>query len=139
MYKLGTNSKSNLLGIHPVLAFVVMEAIKITKQDFTVFEGLRDIERQALLVKKGRSWTMDSYHLYGLAVDLVAWVDGKASWESKYYRKIWEAMQTVIENHGLDIDNGLDLWGKDEAHWQMTGLKVTYDVRKLKKKIVNND
>jgi len=40
---------ANLIGIHPVLSFAVVKAIKVTKQDFTVFEGVRSIERQQKL------------------------------------------------------------------------------------------
>jgi len=131
MYKLGNKSLKNLVGVHPILGFAVVEAIKVTKQDFTVLEGLRTTERQKELVAKGSSKTMDSYHLYGLAVDLVAWVDGKPSWDEKYYKDIAVAMKEVIQKYKLPIEWGFDKWGWDMPHWQMTGYKKEYDVRKI--------
>ena len=57
-YKLGTRSLQNLSGVHPDLVAVVKRAITITEQDFTVIEGVRNINRQRELVKKGASTTM---------------------------------------------------------------------------------
>jgi len=136
MYKLGKRSKKELLGVYPPLAFVVMEAIKVTKQDFTVLDGLRTTEEQRKNVARGVSKTMNSFHLYGLAVDLVAYVNGKLTWEEKYYDEIAKAIQTVCEKHGIEVDWGYDLWKWDLAHFQLTTLngkdaRKVYDVRKL--------
>ncbi len=137
-FKLSKKSQRELIGVHPVLAFAVMEAIKITDQDFMVFDGLRTQREQNKLVRSGRSKTKRSYHLYGLAVDLVAFADGKPSWDIKYYADIAHAMKTVIKKYSLPIEWGHELWGWDSPHWQMTRDKLTqkdmrkvYDVRKL--------
>ena len=132
MYKLSKKSWRELQGVHPVLAFAVEEAIKITKQDFMVFDGVRSAKEQEKLVARGVSKTNNSYHLYGLAVDLVAYVNSKPTWEEKYYKEIAIAMKKVIKTHNLkDIDWGYDLWGWDLAHWQMTGFRKKYDIRKM--------
>ena len=47
-FKLGTKSRENLRGVHPDLVAVVERAIEITKQDFTVIEGMRTLQRQIL-------------------------------------------------------------------------------------------
>ncbi len=133
MYKLGKRSKKELIGVHPMLAFVVMEAIKITKQDFMIFDGVRTKAEQRKLVARGVSKSMNSYHLYGLAVDLVAYVNGKPSWDKKYYHEIAKAMKKAIKKHNIKgIDWGFDLWGWDMAHFQLTGLRSKYDIRKIK-------
>ena len=136
MYKLSNRSLSNLVGVHPYLAYAVMEAIKITKQDFMVLDGVRTAKEQQALVDRGVSKTNNSYHLYGLAVDLVAYVDGKPSWEEKYYKDIANAMKAVIEMCGLPIEWGYDKWKWDMPHWQITKLnhvdaRHEYDIRKL--------
>ena len=131
MYKLGKSSLSKLVGVHPDLAFAVHQAIKITSQDFSVVEGVRTMERQKQLVAEGKSKTYRSYHLNGLAVDLVPYVNGKLSWDEKYFPAIHDAMTEVINRYGLNIDNGYDLWGWDMPHWQMTGMKPEYDIRKI--------
>ena len=131
MYKLSNRSMKELIGVHPVISFAVTEAIKITEQDFMVLDGLRTTSEQQKLVDRGVSKTMNSYHLYGLAVDLVAYVDGKPSWETKYYDAIAVAMKRIIEKHNLTIEWGYDMWSWDLPHWQMTGFRELYDVRKL--------
>jgi peptidoglycan L-alanyl-D-glutamate endopeptidase CwlK len=131
--KLSNRSKSQLIGVHPELAFAVTEAIKITKQDFLVFEGVRTSERQQELFDKGMSKTLDSYHLYGLAVDLVAYANGGASWDEQYYPAIIEAMNEVKAKHNLNFENGFEMWGWDYPHFQLTGYKSQYDIRTLKR------
>lgn len=85
-FHLGSKSTERLKGVHPKLADVVERAIEISGQDFTVFEGLRSVERQKILVASGASKTMNSKHIrqpdgFGHAVDLVPWIDGQARWE----------------------------------------------------------
>ena len=131
MFKLSNRSMRELVGVHPVLAFAVTEAIKHTTQDFMVLDGLRTVREQEKNVARGVSKTMDSYHLYGLAVDLVAYVDGEPSWDKEHYAPIANAMKYVIEKYDLPIEWGYDMWGWDLPHWQMTGYKNKYDFRKL--------
>ena len=132
-YRLSKRSLSRLVGLHPALAFAVIEAIGITQVDFGVIEGVRTIERQRELVAAGKSKTLDSYHLYGLAVDLVPYVGGRYVWDDDAaFAAVAGAMKQVIEAHGLKIDWGWDLWEWDKPHWQMTGMKTVYDVRRLR-------
>lgn len=130
-YSLSKRSMKELIGVHPELAFAVTEAIKITKQDFMVFDGLRTAQEQRKLVERGVSKTNDSYHLYGLAVDLVPYVNGGVTWDEQYFPEIIKAMKTIIMRHGLKVDSGFELWGWDMAHWQMSGMKPYYDIRKI--------
>ncbi|UTC27984.1 putative endolysin [Stenotrophomonas phage A1432] len=79
-FVLGSKSRANLVGVHPLLIKVVERAIQVSTVDFQVFEGLRTRERQAKLVASGASQTMDSRHLpgkdqLGHAVDLVPMID----------------------------------------------------------------
>ena len=135
-YRLGRRSMTELQGVHPILGFAVTEAIKITEQDFMLLDGVRTEKEQAKLVARGVSRTSNSYHLYGLAVDLVAYVDGKPSWNKKYYAAIAVAMKRVIKKHDLPIEWGYDKWSWDMPHWQITKLdglnaRGMYDVRKF--------
>ncbi len=128
---LSNRSMKELVGVHPILSFAVTEAISITNQDFMVFDGVRTATEQQKLVERGVSKTNNSYHLYGLAVDLVAYVDGKPTWEKEYYDDIAEAMKFVIKKHDLPIEWGYDKWSWDLPHWQLTGWRKKYDIRKL--------
>lgn len=81
-FRLGFRSRQKMEGLHPKLIAVIERAIQITKQDFSVLEGLRTKERQQQLYDQGRktagpivTWTLNSRHLpgkdgLGRAVDL---------------------------------------------------------------------
>ncbi|UGL62820.1 endolysin [Xanthomonas phage MET13-T1] len=108
-FVLGTKSRASLRGVHPHLVKVVERAIQLTGVDFQVYEGLRTRERQATLVARGASQTMDSRHLpgrdgLGHAVDLVPLIDfdgdGKAElrWDwSLCYKVAMAVRQASLE------------------------------------------
>ena len=99
MFYLSNRSLRNLEGVNYKLVKVVKRAIEITKIDFGVIEGLRTKEQQRELVAKGASQTMNSKHLDGLAVDLLAYIGSRGSWELKLYDDIADAIkQSAIEN-----------------------------------------
>lgn len=107
-FSLGERSKKNMQGVDIRLVRIVEQAIKETKIDFTVTEGLRTPERQQQLVNDGFSQTMKSKHLTGHAVDLVALVDGKVSWDKKHYPEIARAMKKAADEQQVKIR-----WGGD--------------------------
>lgn len=85
-YAFGAASKAKLVGVHPKLVAVVTSAISYSAQDFTVYEGVRTLERQKKLVASHASKTLASQHIvqsdgFGHAVDLVPWIDGQPRWE----------------------------------------------------------
>ena len=104
-YQLGKRSLQNLSGVHPDLVAVVKRAIEISEQDFTVIEGIRNINRQRELVKAGKSTTMNSRHLTGHAVDIAPW---PISWEWEEFYPIADAMKTAAEELEVDLE-----WGGD--------------------------
>ena len=129
MYRLSNHSKGQLVGLHPDIGFMFTEGIKHTKQDFILFDGVRSEAQQRALVARGVSKTLDSYHIYGLAGDGVAWHNGRPSWKEELYVELRRVFAEVIKAHGLPIQNGYELWGWDMPHYQMSGFKKTYDVR----------
>ena len=107
-FKLSQRSLNNLKGVDEDLVAVVKRAIEITEIDFSVTEGIRTLDRQTELFKKGLSKTMKSKHLIGRAVDLVAYVDGKVSWEKEDYYPIALAMERAAIELNVKIK-----WGGD--------------------------
>jgi len=105
-YKLSQRSLSKLEGVDPSLVAVAKLAISITKVDFGVTQGLRTLEEQKRLVAEGRSQTMKSKHLEGRAVDLMAYLDGKVSWELNVYDNICDAMKEAAKELGVSIKWG---------------------------------
>lgn len=138
-YKLGTRSRNNLKGVHPDLVKVVELAIKKSKQDFTVIEGVRTPARQKELYAQGRTkpgpkvtWTMTSNHFvnkktgFGHAVDICPY---PVDWNdlSKFDR-ISRAMFEAAAELGIRIRWGAD-WNQngkprekgetDSPHWEI--------------------
>ena len=114
-YKLSTKSQERLMGVEPELNEVVYEAIKVTKIDFGVIEGLRTEEKQKQLVESGASQTMKSKHLEGRAVDLMAYIGGRGSWELNVYDEIADAMKEAA----IKVDVAVR-WG---AAWTVTDIR----------------
>lgn len=118
MYQLGSQSRAKLEGIHPDLVAVVEHAIRISKQDFSVGEGLRSIERQRQLYNTGKSKTMNSRHLTGHAVDLFPY---PLSWDWEYFYPIADAMKAAAEELGIELEWGGDWKGfPDGPHFQLS-------------------
>jgi peptidoglycan L-alanyl-D-glutamate endopeptidase CwlK len=92
-YHLGAKSQTELSGVHPELVKVVERAIQLTAQDFSVHDGLRTLDEQKRYFASGASKTLDSRHLTGHAVDLVAYINGQARWETIPLCNIAEAMR----------------------------------------------
>jgi len=118
-YKLGKRSLSKLEGVDERMVAVVKYAIGVSKQDFSVICGLRTIEEQRALVAKGASKTMKSKHLDGIAVDLMAYVDG-GRWELNLYDEIADAMKEGAEAVGVGV-----CWG---ASWAVEGHNYPYNI-----------
>jgi len=115
MFKLSKRSHDRLIGVNPRLVAVVNTAIMITKVDFGVVEGLRTQETQRAYFNAGKSQTMNSKHLMGDAVDLVAFVNGAISWELNLYDEIAEAMRIGALEHDLPLR-----WG---AAWNIPDIR----------------
>ena len=116
MFRLSKRSQENLIGVRPRLIAVVQRAITLTKVDFAVSEGLRTQMRQRELVVKGASQTMDSKHLTGEAVDLVAFLGSRISWELALYDEIADAMRTAAREEEVGIR-----WG---AAWNIPDIRA---------------
>lgn len=113
-------SLSRLVGLHPDLVKVVKRAIEITEVDFRVGEGLRTVERQKQLKAAGATTTLNSRHLTGHAVDLIALVGGEVRWDWPLYHKIAAAMKQAAKELNVPLE-----WGgnwktfKDGPHYQL--------------------
>lgn len=118
-FKLGSTSLARLKGVHPDLVKVVKRAIEITPIDFTVLEGLRTKERQKLLVARGASKTMNSYHITGHAIDIAPLVNGQVTWDWKYYNELAPVIKQAAEELNVDITWGGNWKFKDGPHWQI--------------------
>jgi peptidoglycan L-alanyl-D-glutamate endopeptidase CwlK len=97
---------------------VVEKAITISEQDFSVICGLRTVKEQEALVAKGASQTMKSKHLEGLAVDLMAYIDG-GRWELNLYDEIADAIRKAAIELEVNVRWGA-AWHKTLNEWDGT-------------------
>ena len=113
-YKLSKRSLDRLDGLDERLIAVVKSAIHRSKIDFGVICGMRTLEEQRALVEKGASQTMKSKHLDGHAVDLMAYIGSRGSWELNLYDDIADAMAEAAREVDVPIR-----WG---AAWTVTNI-----------------
>ena len=120
MYSLSQRSLDRLKGVHPDLIAVVRRAIALSTVDFRVEQGLRSRSEQAVLLRKGATRTMNSRHLTGHAVDLVALIGGEVRWDWPLYGRIAAAMKAAAHDLGIPLTWGGD-WRtfKDVPHFEL--------------------
>jgi peptidoglycan L-alanyl-D-glutamate endopeptidase CwlK len=119
-FKLSQDSLNELQGVDSRLVAVVKRAIQLTTVDFGVTEGLRSLETQKKYVAAGKSQTLKSKHIDGKAVDLVAYIGGKVSWELNVYDNIADAMAKAAKELGLSIKWGAAWNVPDITKWDGT-------------------
>lgn len=119
-FRLSSRSINRLAGVNPHLVAVVGRAIELTEVDFMVVEGVRTKERQAELLAAGASRTMNSRHITGHAVDLVAMVGTEVRWDWPLAEKVAKAMKAAANELKTPIVWGGD-WRtfKDGPHFEL--------------------
>ena len=113
-FQLSQRSLGRMDGVKGKLHTVVCSAIKLSNVDFGVICGLRTEEEQKALLSKGATQTMKSKHLTGDAVDLMAYIGSRASWELNLYDDIADAMKVAAIEHDVPIK-----WG---AAWSVGNI-----------------
>jgi len=115
-FKLSDRSLGRLEGVDERIVAVAKYAIGITKVDFGIphLGGLRTMDQQRELFEKGASQTMKSKHLEGIAIDTVAYVGPRVSWEINLYDDIADAMKEAAKDVGVKLR-----WG---AAWHIDSI-----------------
>jgi peptidoglycan L-alanyl-D-glutamate endopeptidase CwlK len=121
-------------GVHPALVAVLYKGLGYSPYDFGISQGIRTLAEQQKEVAEGDSETVRSAHLiqqstgYGHAVDLYVFVDGKITWEHKYFRKVIQALFRAAIELGVQLEVGA-LWRDflDSPHVQLAAWKYDGD------------
>lgn len=123
---LNAASETKLKGVKADLAKVARRAAEISPQPFQIVQGVRTQAEQNALYAQGRTkpgqivtWTKNSKHLGGNAVDFAALVNGKISWTTKYYPAVANAFSKAASELGVAIERGIDWKTKDWGHIQV--------------------
>jgi len=127
MYKLSESSRARLSGVDPRIFEIIDLALKITLIDFGIPQdaGLRTAERQKELFDKGVS-KCDGYnnlsaHQSGLAFDVYAYTNGKASWDTKELLTVATAILQAASQLGYSLEYGGNYKSFiDMPHFQLT-------------------
>lgn len=117
---LDKKSLAKLEGVHHDLVQVILKAVELSPVEFVVTEGLRSVERQAEMVKKGASQTMRSRHITGHAVDLAPKIDGQIRWDWPLFYKLAPAVKLAALSLKIPLEWGGE-WKKfpDGPHFQL--------------------
>lgn len=121
----GERSNNNLSTVCPSIQQLAQCAIYETNVDFMVIEGYRPQERQNELYAKGRTvegkkvtWTLNSRHTSGMAIDVVALNNGEIDWTVPPYKKINEAFNKCSNKLDIPYVWGGTFKGKDWGHFE---------------------
>jgi peptidoglycan L-alanyl-D-glutamate endopeptidase CwlK len=126
MFVFGKKSKKRLQRVDSRLQEVMKRALELSLIDFGIPEygGLRTAEEQWELFQTGKSkadgMNKKSYHQTGKAVDIYAYVEGKASWDECYLSLIATAVLQAANELGYKVTWG-GLWKnfRDMPHFQV--------------------
>ena len=126
-FKFSRRSHSRMLGVDPELLKVASRAIEISEIDVLIppHGGYRTASEQKSLFDKGVSRcdgiSFKSDHQSGLALDVVAYVDGVASWEKEHCYMVAAAMFQAASELDISIRWGGYFTGFfDGAHFSLS-------------------
>lgn len=144
----GKRSLENLRGVHPDLVKVMIEAIKYSPIDFTIFSGVRTLQEQKDLYALGRTKVNPdgkskskplgnivtnangvnnkSNHQvksdnFGHAIDFVPYVNGTLDWNTgRNFSSIANHIKNTANNLGIKISWGGNWKFKDLPHIELS-------------------
>lgn len=129
-------SIERLSHVHPDLQRLMLAALPGAPFTFEISQGLRTEAEQAELYAQGRTkpgkvvtWTMQSRHLTGHAVDVVIIIGGKAIWTPKLYDQLAVHIRAIAKELRIDITwggtfkNKLGLPRPDRPHFELSKAK----------------
>ena len=126
-FKFGKNSERRMIGVNYQLVEVAKLALVLSPIDFGIPKhgGLRTAEEQQELFNDKASQLdgtiKKSHHQSGMALDVFAYVDGKASWDEHHLTTIAAAMLEAASRLSVNMR-----WG---GHWTKFKDMPHFEVR----------
>lgn len=147
-FKFSKASLDRLATVDPQLRRVAHRALELSQVDFVVVQGGRTLDEQKRLYGKGRTaaqckakgvpveyarpneakvtWTLNSSHIGGKAIDVAPYVDGGIQWDDSGKRGLWPkiaaAFKQASEELGIPIT-----WGGD---WTTTVDRPHFELKR---------
>ncbi len=111
-FNFSVSSLNVLAGVDSKLRDICIRALELSKVDFGIPStgGFRTAEMQNQLYHNNKSqldgYEKKSYHQTGKAVDVYAFVDGKASWDKAHLTTVAAAMLQAANELGVELEWG---------------------------------
>ncbi|MGL5962621.1 MAG: M15 family metallopeptidase [Cetobacterium sp.] len=138
MFKFSKSSLKKMSGVHPFIIAVMVDAVGDSPYDFGIDSGVRTVSEQQKLYAQGRTTSgavvtncdgvkNKSNHQtkddgLGYAMDIKVYVDGKITWEQKYFNSVSKHILGVAKKKGVSIEWGGNWKSKDSPHFELTGV-----------------
>ncbi len=122
IWRFSKRSINNLITTDNPMQLITKRTLELSPFDFVVTRGLSSQSEQAAILRKRPkiSWTKNSRHLYGKAVDIaVLDENGEVTWKMPYYVIVAEAFREAATELGYNITAGALDWGKDGPHIEL--------------------
>jgi peptidoglycan L-alanyl-D-glutamate endopeptidase CwlK len=124
---LSARCELRLAGVHPDLVRVVRRVAEGGAMFRVPLDGgRRTPERQAELMRAGKTQTLNSRHITGHAVDLAPLVGTDISWQWKHFYPMADAIAHAARAEGVPIIWG-GAWGRLVQDWPQGGAKAAQD------------
>lgn len=123
-YQFDASSMRSLARVHPDLRRIAHRALSISAYPLKVLEGRRRADKQRQLVREGKASIIDSRHVSGHAIDVVA-VDYPSP---KHIRLLFNgpatvfvtaAMREAAKQLDLELSCGIDFAEPDPHHFEL--------------------
>jgi len=128
-WKFGSRSLQKLQGVDDRIVRVCHLALTYSSIDFGITCGMRTQAEQTQLRLSGATQIKHSRHQDGAAIDVVAYVNGKVSWDLQHYITIGEAFALAAKELNVPIRWGA-AWTHDlseslalQAHTEYVALR----------------
>ena len=126
----GKRSLAHLATVHPELQQVAKRALQQSRVDFTIISGLRTMAEQEKLVAAGKSQTLKSRHLDGMALDFVPLdpITGKGRFDRALAIEVAAAFMDAGASLGCPIKWG-GMWKnfEDIPHIEIASFSSKFD------------
>lgn len=146
-FKFSRNSLARLMTVEPELQRVAQRALELSTVDFVVVQGNRTRDEQMRLYGKGRTaaqcsakgvpasyarpneakvtWTLNSNHIGGRAIDVAPYVNGAINWDDNGKLGLWPKIAAAFKQAAKELGVSI-VWGgdwtttKDRPHFELT-------------------
>lgn len=137
-FRFSQNSLNRLATVDPDLRRLAQRALELSSVDFVVVQGNRTKDEQARLYGKGRTaaqctakgvptsyarpseakvtWTLNSNHIGGRAIDVAPYVNGGVNWDDNGKLGLWPKIAAAFKQASKELGIRIK-WG---GEWEGT-------------------